>query len=375
MKRIVAKILIVSFFLQLLSSGLLAQNRDRRSDAAGEASSGLSFRKDALEGVRRLGSDGKGSIEEMTSRNMMMTEPSMSSLTYQVHVLGEVYMPGTYRITASDRLSEVLTRAGGVNEQGSQRIVEVRRKNDVTRKVDILSFLLFGDLTHNPYLLDNDVIFVPLKKSVIQVAGSVRRPMEYEIKNEKSVADVIKLAGGFSVGAAKTSSIKIIRFEKGEKKVINVENSDEKISSFDILAGDVVYVPNIITERNQFDYDIPNLPGDKVFYPSYEDRVFVLGAVQSPGPYQFSPYYTIDNYITLAGGLTTLAKDGSLVIRKDGTRIKVKDRKSDKVVVNPGDTIKITSVTMEPYQWLSFAMGFISFALSTTTTVLVLTDR
>lgn len=297
-----------------------------------------------------------------------MGEAALISMGYQVHVLGEVMKPGTYRVTASDRVSEVVRRAGGLAVNGSERNIELRRKGGGTRKVDLLEFSLMGNLNQNPYVTDNDVIFVPLRKNVIQVVGAVKRPDVYELKEENNLASAVELAGGFNAATAKSEPIRIIRFEEGEKKVEDVKITDESLKAFEIKNGDVVVVPNIVTKDTKFDYNVASVPGDQVFYPSYEDRVFVLGGVAYPGAYPFSPYYTLSQYISLAGGLSDRGADSFKVTGIDGKthHAKLSDR------VNPGDTIMIKQKVMSNAAWAGFGLSVASFGLAASSTIIAI---
>lgn len=298
--------------------------------------------------------------------------PSFGTLTYQVHVLGEVANPGTYRLPASTRLSEAIGQAGGLLERGSERRIELRRRGGEGRVVDLLSFKVLGNLDANPYLLDNDVVFVPLKKNVVQIEGAVRRPGTYEIKTENSLENLVRLVGGFSPGAGNVFPIKVVRFEGGRKEILDVENTKDGRHRFKLRNADVVVVSHIFTGDKKFDYNLARLPGDNpLFYPSYEERVFVLGAVAKPGPYSFSPYFGVRQYLTLAGGTTKLAKVKKIVvIHSDGTTRKVG---KDKVEMNPGDTIVVPEKYMAPENVVSLVLGITTSILGITTTILTLT--
>lgn len=288
---------------------------------------------------------------------------------YQVHVLGEVRQPGTYFVTASSRLLEVIQRAGGVAENGSERSIDLRRKGGGIAKVDLLAFRLKGHLDDNPYITDNDVVFVPLRDKVVQVAGAVKRPDFYEIKDERTLADIVDLSGGFNAAAAVDQPLRVVRFADGKKLVEEVSQERDAMAAFEVQSGDVIVVPNLVTKGTKFDYNIAAIPGDQPFYPSYEDRVFVLGGVAFPGAYQFSPYYTVSQYISLAGGLTDRGVPKYKVIAVDGGRHRARDDNH----VNPGDTIMVKESWMSPSAWIGFVMGIASFGLSTSTTVLALT--
>lgn len=297
-----------------------------------------------------------------------MGEATMMSMGYQVHVLGEVMKPGTYKVAASDRVSEVIGRAGGLAENGSERQIELRRKGGGVIHVDLLAFKLFGKLDQNPYVTDNDSIFVPLRKSIIQVVGAVKRADYYELKNEKTLEDVVELAGGFNAATAMKEPIRVIRFKDGEKLVEEIPIDKNAMDQFSILNGDVVVVPDIVTKGTKFDYNVASIPGNQPFYPSYEDRIFVLGGVAAPGAYPFSPYYSVNQYITLAGGLNDRGKGTFKVITLDGKTHKA--RPSERV--NPGDTIVVKQSWMSPASWMSFALGIASFGLSASATIIAI---
>lgn len=304
-------------------------------------------------------------------RARFLSEPTLASISYLVHVVGEVRQPGTYRITASDRLQEVLQRAGGISEQGSIRNVAIRRKGARTKTYDVLRFQLFGELQHNPYLLDNDVVYVPLQQRAVQVAGSVRRPNQYELRTERSLAQVLALAGGASTGASPTAPVRVVRFVEGEKQVLEVPYETDALQAQEIMDGDVIFVPNVLTANRKFDYNVAKVPGDNVFYPSYEDRVFVLGGVNNPGPYPFNPYSTVNHYLTMAGGTTKLARTNRIkLITMEGKKRRI--RKDDVATINPGDSIYVPEPRIAPEGWIGIVTGLATFGLSTTATVLSL---
>lgn len=305
--------------------------------------------------------------ENGTTGGTSVGEAAMVGTGYQVHILGEVSRPGTYRIFASERLSEILQRAGGLAENGSERNIELRRRGSV-QHVDLLSFTLFGRLEDNPYLTDNDVVFVPLRSKVIEIDGAVKRPNTYELKGEKTLADAIDLAGGFNAATAISESIRVIRFSDGNKTVDEVPIDKGNLTDFLVRSGDVIVVPNLITKDTSFDYNVASIPGDRVFYPSYEDRVFVLGGVAFPGAYPFSPYYMLNQYISLAGGLNDRGTSKYRVIAIDGRTHKAKPYEH----VNPGDTIMVKEHWMSPASWAAFALSIASFGLSASSTIIAL---
>lgn len=310
---------------------------------------------------------GPSGVSPLNSEEQMR----LGALSYQVHILGEVYHPGTYRVPVSTRLSEAVQMAGGVTERGSERRIELRRDAGEDRKVDLRSFKVLGNLDANPYLLDNNVVFVPLQGKVVRIEGTVKRPGTYELTREKTLKDVIHLAGGFTSGVGNPTPIKVIRFAHKDKEVIDVENQEEARRSFTVENADVIVVPHFLTEKKSFDFNVDRLPGDNpLFYPSFDERIFVIGGVATPGPYPYSPHYEARQYLALAGGLRPLAKPKK--IRLVTSKGKVQ-RVNERTEINPGDTIIVPERRITPEGFTTMVVGLAASIASTVAVVFTLT--
>ena len=66
-----------------------------------------------------------------------------------------------------------------------------------------------GKINDDIRLQEGDVIIVPPYEALVSIEGNVKRPMKYEMKNNESVATLLKYAGGFS-GDAYTRSLRMI---------------------------------------------------------------------------------------------------------------------------------------------------------------------
>ncbi|MEI6741442.1 MAG: polysaccharide biosynthesis/export family protein, partial [Gemmatimonadaceae bacterium] len=63
----------------------------------------------------------------------------------QVFVVGDVVTPGAYRISSAGTAMTALYAAGGPNERGSLRAVELRRAGKTVATLDVYAYLLRGD--------------------------------------------------------------------------------------------------------------------------------------------------------------------------------------------------------------------------------------
>ncbi|MBL7684561.1 MAG: SLBB domain-containing protein, partial [Deltaproteobacteria bacterium] len=222
-----------------------------------------------------------------------------------------------------------------------------------------------------PYLMDNEVIFVPIRQKVIEVEGALNRPGIYELRGEKTLADALRLGGGFTQGVSRKDPIRIIRYEDEKKNIIEVKNEALEIKNFVLNNGDVIVVPHMFTTENKFDYNLRKLPNDNLFYPSFEDRVFVIGAVEVPGAYNFNQYYKLNNYLALAGGLNRMAKKSVKLIDPEGNVKKLKPDNTD-ILINPGDTIYVQEKALSRETWISLLSTIAGLGLSVANTAIVL---
>jgi protein involved in polysaccharide export with SLBB domain len=184
---------------------------------------------------------------------------------FEVLVTGEVVKPGSYQVTALDRLSQVLASAGGVSPRGSTRRVALLVKGRPDRTVDLLKYMFQGDVKENPTLAEGTTVYVPPKSDVVMLQGHVQRPGEYELTTDRSVRGVLNLAGGPLPSAA----LKNARFtrigsdKRKETTSIDLEPIVSARVTKELQHGDAIYIPS-----------------DAIF----QDVVQVRGAVIGSGP-------------------------------------------------------------------------------------------
>lgn len=201
--------------------------------------------------------------------------------TIQVNVTGEVEVPGTYSLSSLSNIYNALYSAGGVNELGSLRRVQLIRGGKKKAEIDLYDFILNGVIPEGLTLEDGDVVNVPLYESLVNIEGSVKRPMYYEMKSGETVLDLIDYAGGFS-GDAYRSNVNVVRQNGIEYQVYTVDSPI--YSAFILQDGDAVTVGALIDR--------------------FENRLEVKGAVYRPGIYQLGDEIrTVSQLIAKADGL------------------------------------------------------------------------
>jgi polysaccharide export outer membrane protein len=159
----------------------------------------------------------------------------------RIFALGDVFRPGSYTVSGLATLSSALFASGGVKKIGSLRNIELKRNGRTVTTIDLYDFLLRGDTSKDVRLLPGDVVFVPPIGKTVAIAGEVVRPAIYEIKNEMTVSDILKLAGGL-MPKAYLDKVLIERVDaKSEQKVINLSLLGNG-SGTPVQSGDVIKV-------------------------------------------------------------------------------------------------------------------------------------
>lgn len=193
---------------------------------------------------------------------------------------GLVMKPGTYTLPSLATVFNALYAAGGPNDVGSFRQIEVIRDNKVIRHVDLYDFLVKGSQKDNISLRDQDVIRVPAYKTRVLLKGEVKIPALFEVLPGESLQNVLDFSGGFT-DEAYTRRIKVDRVSDQQRRITDVFEKD--YTTYMPARGDKFTVDKII-ER-------------------YENRVKIAGAVFRPGEFELQNGLTLSQLIKNAGGL------------------------------------------------------------------------
>ena len=217
------------------------------------------------------------------------------SRTIQVNIMGEVAVPGTYRLSAFSTVFHAIYSAGGMSEIGSLRNIMLNRNGKTIAKFDIYDFILNGKTRNDIRLQEGDVIIVPTYETLVSMEGNVKRPMKYEMKADEPLSTLLKYAGNFASNAY-TRSLKVIRQNGRELQVFTVEDMDYSV--FKLKDGDVVTAEAVLKR--------------------YENKLEIKGAVYRPGIYQFGGQLnTVKQLIEKADGLMGDAFLGRAVLHRE----------------------------------------------------------
>ncbi|WP_090634205.1 polysaccharide export protein EpsE [Nitrosomonas marina] len=164
------------------------------------------------------------------------------------------------------------------------------------------------------------ILTTALYNQQISVLGHVRNQGRYTIEGQRSLTDVLAMAGGVSPEGG--NIVTLIRAEDGQfiKKEINLLSI---FQSGDMNLNPVIY-------------------GGDLIYVAIAPRFYIYGEVQRPGFYRLEPNMTVVQALSTGGGLNQRGTERGVRIQRrdtDGTLHVIKVKPDD--LVQPDDVVYI----------------------------------
>lgn len=193
---------------------------------------------------------------------------SISSLrSMRIFVLGDAYKPGPYIVNSLSSVTHALFAAGGVSTIGSLRNIQVKRAGKLIQTFDLYDLLIKGDSSSDILLKAGDVVFIEPVGERASIDGQVRRAGIYEINNNETFSDIVKMAGGL-LPSAYPQATRVERYNKDNlRSLVNVDLTKQKAQQQLVKNGDAIHV----------------LKTSEL----YDQSIEVIGSVTRPGTYQW----------------------------------------------------------------------------------------
>jgi len=216
-----------------------------------------------------------------------------------VKVFGEVHRPGTFKYKDDYTLMDLLMRAGGVTRYAGVEQIRVI-SNGIPYPFNLKEYLDTGRPDLMPKVGKGDTVFIPqateqvkIGAKIVYVMGEVFKPGAFETKAGATFFDILANSGG-PTRFAETRQIRILRADGG-------------VVDFDLQA---------YTEKTGAQKTLPHItPGDAILVPEKTDMnekswlkvapdraVMVIGAVNSPGRYEWADEMGFLDLLAHAGG-------------------------------------------------------------------------
>ncbi len=251
--------------------------------------------------------------------------------TIRVSAMGEAYRPGNYQVPGVASLFNVLYLTGGPSEKGSLRNIHIIRAGKKIAELDFYQFLLKGAIQENIRFQDQDVIFFPFYNKHINLAGAVKRPAVYELKDNESLKDLFAISGGFAENAFQ-QRIKIYQVGTLQRSIKDLAVAD--MHTYLPQNGDSILV-DVLNE-------------------TYSNKINIQGAIRVPGDYELTQQLTLKELIEKAGGVKENAYlDRGYINRVDDKMqkyligfdlIELNKKKELDIVLTKNDSVFIPSI-------------------------------
>lgn len=247
-----------------------------------------------------------------------------------VSIRGMAEEPGTYLLSATERVSDLITAAGGISAYGS-RTGFMYDTHGNAFPFDLHCSVETGSYISDPFLTEAVSVVIDECTNPVFVmrTGFNRRAAEIEISN--TIHSIETWDSNPQVGISEF-------FDRmgGVAGNVNLSNSG--------IARNNDFLP--IWDDSIGLLDDIVLPGDTIVLVSYRDSVFVGGAVEIPTAVSFRPEMSVLDYVIAAGGYDSGAATGEIKLIRNGV-VYASGTSILGMTLLPGDAIEV------PHSWIS----------------------
>jgi polysaccharide export outer membrane protein len=168
------------------------------------------------------------------------------------------------------------------------------------------------------------------KSRHIYILGEVKQTGKYALQGEMTLLEMLALAGSANPGASSEAVVLRKRPGASADSAALPGESDEvaRVNLNDLRSGKLV--GSVLLQD-----------GDTIYVPP-ADRFYVSGYVRNPGGYELKPGMTVEQAISLAGGITERGSNRRIKIRRQlgpNQYQEINAKMTD--LVKPNDTIRV----------------------------------
>ncbi|KPH64114.1 MULTISPECIES: SLBB domain-containing protein [Pseudoalteromonas] len=277
-----------------------------------------------------------------------------------ITLLGEVHNPGSFSFKEQMSVLDALMRAEGVTRYAD--VTKIRVINDKTPIIfDLKAYLDKPNNDTMPRLKSGSTVYVPIMvddvnttSRTVYIMGEVQKPGAYEAADSTNFLDILANAGG-PTRFAETRQIKILTPD-GESILFDLQGYSEGLTSVtvpDLNPGDVIFVPEKTDQNEKSWLKIPP-----------KRAIKIIGAITSPGRYEWSTEMDFTDLLAHAGGPTKganindikIVRNGDVTQRFDLEKYTITDGQLTLPQLIAGDTIIVEELPVDPgnnkSQWI-----------------------
>ncbi|BBN81657.1 sugar ABC transporter substrate-binding protein [Pseudoalteromonas sp. A25] len=277
-----------------------------------------------------------------------------------ITLLGEVHNPGSFAFKENMSVLDAIMRAEGVTRYAD--VTKIRIIIDESPEIfDLKAYLDKPSKQTMPQLLPGSTIYVPIMvddvnttSRTVYIMGEVQKPGAYEAADNTNFLDILANAGG-PTRFAETRQIKILK-PNGVNALFDLQGYSEgivDISVPDLNPGDVIFVPEKTDLNEKSWLKVPP-----------KRAIKIIGAVMSPGRYEWSKEMDLTDLLAHAGGPTKganindikIVREGEVTTRFDLEQFTIGAQDAQLPALTAGDTIIIEELPVDPAdnksQWI-----------------------
>lgn len=313
-------------------------------------------------------------IKSLRSGDSILVQPTSKT----IRVVGAVNRPAIFEYIDGEKAEDVIRFAGGFSIKSQDNLFFISRKSGSGFE------LLSSKRVSNTFLKDLDRIFVPFSEydqdnlylseennfliNPVTVDGAIKKPGKYFIDENTTLSELIGKAGGYKDNAYIYGASLISMNAQNLEASYNLKLYNEAIKSLASVSTvannlNISSLVNVLTEfkktetlgRVVAEFDLKKIdqdyhldtklsPGDKIFIPYQQDRLYVFGEVLNPGTLKFNDGYNVKDYIDLAGGLNKYSDRSSIILvypNGESERYNLRNFGSNRSDLYPGTVIYI----------------------------------
>ena len=277
-----------------------------------------------------------------------------------VTILGEVHNPGSFSYKEEMTILDALMRAEGVTRYAD--VTKIRVIVDKSPVIfDLKAYLDKPSGNTMQLLQPGSTVYVPIMvddvnttSRTVYIMGEVQKPGAYEAADSTNFLDILANAGG-PTRFAETRHIKILTPE-GESILFDLQGYSEGMVTTkvpDLNPGDVIFVPEKTDVNEKSWLKIPT-----------KRAIKIIGAITSPGRYEWSNEMDFTDLLAHAGGPTKganindikILRNGDVTQRFDLEKYTITDGETPLPNLVAGDTVIVEELPVDPAdnksQWI-----------------------
>jgi protein involved in polysaccharide export with SLBB domain len=292
----------------------------------------------------------------------------------RVKLGGSFKRPHIYEFIPGETVKDAVKLAGGLKSDVLDAKLEISSVNkDLYERS-----LSYANVNSNLKLRDRDSINVNstsgIKVQTIKISGEVVNPGEFSIQKGDTILSIIERAGGYTEDSFPEGGVYLRKSiaeqqkegfkrtaDELEKTLVNIvsagdvmeltefafapiTNLIEKLRSIEPVGRQVADLTWLSLKTDPYkNFKVRN--GDQLHIPQRPNSISVLGEVLNPSTLRYEPSFSLEDYLSLSGGLTDQAdRSKILIISPSGQartpRKTLFARNSNEIL--PGSTVVVT---------------------------------